>query len=102
MSTIHNHLKDIFNNRIEEYEQSKSFAVITITNSIKPYSIKYEIIFQSVKFWIGIEYVNNKIEFVFSSDVIPSRNILLEIYTFVKFVEEINQDDLKAKLKFLS
>ena len=100
MNTIYNHLKNTVDNHIRNYANHHLFEMNLITNSTKPYSVKYAIRCQTVNFSIEAEYINHQIEFNFSIDACNSSTTLFEIASFVKFIESMPQENLKIILAF--
>jgi hypothetical protein len=100
MDAICNHLKNAVNNRIKEYDKKHLFAIKLITHNLTKYSIEYSIQYQTVNFSIGIEYVDNHIDFSFVNDSVLSITSLLEISYFVEFLRLMPQEELKRKFTF--
>lgn len=100
-TVIYNHLKNEVDNHLKKYDKEDLFIRRLIINTEKPHTVIYSITFQDVMFKIGIEYINNQIEFSFTNDSILSISSLLEISHFVEWLKLMPQEDFKRKFEFL-
>lgn len=102
-TVIYNHLKNEVENHLKKYSKEDIFVRTLIINTEKPRTVIYSIAFQDVIFKIGIEYVNNQIEFSFVNDSVLSISSLLEISHFVEWLKLMPQEDFKRRIEeFLS
>nr|WP_294927748.1 hypothetical protein [uncultured Flavobacterium sp.] len=99
MSTVlYNHLKNEVDNRIKEYD--KHFEMNLITKSENPCNFKYASTYQAVDFSIEIKYLENQIKFSSFIGISYSSATTFEIASFLKFVEDMPQEDFKRRIEF--
>lgn len=103
--TMVNHINNMVNNHIKNYNNISSYNIdqgnIMCSNTTgQEIKIGYNVTYQNIDFVISIRYFEDSVEIKFRGSLNDCEDELIEISNFFTYFRAINKDDLKKIFDF--